>query len=67
MDEETVSVLPTLLENVGSVVTKFSALIADTFDAAIDNPVCVLSLGITVAFAAMAGVRKLVKSLKGVK
>lgn len=61
------AVLPGLLDNVGTVVTKFSTLVADVFDAAVDNPVCILSLGITVAFAAMAGVRKLVKSLKGVK
>lgn len=61
------AVLPGLLDNVGTVVTKFSTLVADVFDAAVDNPVCIMSLGITVAFAAMAGVRKLVKSLKGVK
>lgn len=61
------SVLPGLLDNVGTVVAKFSTLIADVFDSAIDNPVCIISLGITVAFAAIAGVRKLVKSLKGVR
>lgn len=61
------AVLPDLLSNVTTVVTTFGTLIADVMDNAIDNPVCIISLGITITFAAMAGVRKLVKSLKGVR
>ena len=61
------SVLPALLTNLASVVTSFGTMISDVFDDAIQNPVCILTIGISVTFAALAGVRKLVKSLKGVK
>lgn len=65
--EEGASMLTELLADTGEVVTKFGTMIADVFDNAVSNPVCLLTIGISVTFAALAGVRKLVRSLKGVK
>ncbi len=59
--------LPTLLESVTSVVSSFAGMINSVFLSAASNPVAIIVLGITITFAAIAAVKRLIKSFKGAR